>query len=519
MHVVAPIPRVGPPATASPGGELRRLRALLGDLDAVVWEADAASGRFTFVSERASDILGFLPNAFLDDPGFWATHLHPEDRESAVKEFVLGIEEARPHDIEYRFMHADGRVVWIRDIGHTVTGDRGVPLTARGLMVDVTAQKHAEERAEESEVRYRSLLENLPAIVYRESVRDADGGVVYVSPQIRTILGIDPEAMLGSAWVSTVHPDDRQRIVELQRVADETGEPFAAEYRVLAGGGRVVWIRDGAILVRDAEGRPRFWQGVMLDVSGEVRAEDLERDLEAEREEAAQLRELDDVKNTFLAAVSHDLRTPLAAILGLAVTLEQQPLGVEDARDLASRIVANARKLERMVTDLLDLDRLTRGIVEPNLLPTDVGGLVALVVGEADVLAGRDASVQAEEVVLQSDAGKIERIVENLLANAARHTPADVRIWISIKAHEGGALILVEDEGPGVPAGQAEAIFEPFRKAAGTDYTPGVGIGLTLVARFAELLGGRAWVQDREGGGASFRVWLPDLGDPEADTP
>lgn len=515
---MVPTPRAGSPTTSSPGDELRRLRELLGDLDAVVWEADASSGRYTFVSERANDILGYPPDAFLDEPGFWAAHLHPEDRDSAVKEFVLGVEEARPHDTEYRFVHADGRIVWVRDIGHTVTDDRGVPLTARGLMMDVTAQKHAEERAEETDVRYRSLLENLPAIVYRESVRDADGGVVYVSPQVREILGLDPEAMLGTAWVSTVHPDDRERVMELQRIADETGEPFAAEYRVLAGGGRVVWIRDGAVLVRDDDGRPRFWQGVMLDVSGEVRAEDLEHDLEVEREETAQLRELDEMKNTFLAAVSHDLRTPLAAILGLAVTLEQQPLGAEDARDLASRIVANARKLERMVSDLLDLDRLTRGIVEPNLLPTDVGGLVALVVAEADVVADREVSVQAEQVVLQSDAGKIERIVENLLANAARHTPPDARIWISIRADLGGALILVEDDGPGVPGGQAEVIFEPFRKAAGTDYSPGVGIGLTLVARFAELLGGRAWVEDRQGGGASFRVWLPDLGDPDDDS-
>lgn len=513
---VAPTPRVDPLATTSPDEELHRLRALLGDLDAVVWEAEAASGRFTFVSERASDILGYPPKAFLEDKGFWADHLHPEDREAAVKEFVLGMEEARPHDMEYRFLDPTGGVVWVRDIGHTVTDERGAPVTARGLMVDITAQKLAEERAVETEVRYRSLLENLPAVVYMESVRDADGGVIYVSPQVREILGLEPEAMLGAAWESTIHPDDRARVLELQRAADRSGEPFSAEYRVLAGDGRVLWIRDGAVLVRDAEGRPSFWQGVMLDVSGEIRAEDLERDLEAEREHAAELRERDEMKNTFLAAVSHDLRTPLAAILGLAVTLERQPLDTEDAHDLVSRIVTNARKLERLVSDLLDLDRLTRGTVEPNLLPTDVGGLVALVVAESEVLSGREASVHTEDVVVHTDAAKIERIVENLLANAARHTPAEARIWISVRAEDGGALVLVEDDGPGIPAGQRERVFEPFRKGSGTDYTPGVGIGLTLVARFAELLGGRAWVQDRDGRGASFRVWLPDLGDPDA---
>src|SRR5436309_12019297 len=106
---------------ASPGSELRRLRALVGDLDAVVWEADAASSRFTFVSQRAWSMLGYPPKLWLEDPSFWADHVHPDDREHAVKEFMAGVTEARPHDIEYRFIHKDGGIVWLRDIGHTVT--------------------------------------------------------------------------------------------------------------------------------------------------------------------------------------------------------------------------------------------------------------------------------------------------------------------------------------------------------------------------------------------------------------
>jgi two-component system, OmpR family, sensor histidine kinase KdpD len=100
---------------------------------------------------------------------------------------------------------------------------------------------------------------------------------------------------------------------------------------------------------------------------------DLERELEAEREQAAELRALDETKNTFLAAVSHDLRTPLAAILGLAVTLQRQALELEQVKELAGRIATNALKLDRMVTDLLDLDRISRGMVAPELRSLNLG--------------------------------------------------------------------------------------------------------------------------------------------------
>ncbi len=764
--------------TTTPGAELRRLRSLVADLDAVVWEADAASGRFTFVSQRAWDMLGYPPKMWIDEPSFWADHVHPDDREHAVAEFMAGVTDARPHDTEYRFIHRDGSVVWLRDIGHTVTDMEGHPVVVRGLMVDITNQKLAEERradleqryrnlveqlpgivylesieegpepghvlyvspqieavlgyrpdewlvdpsgwtrrvhpedlpalreayrraertgerftadyrmrarddrvvwihdeavlvrddtgsplfwqgvmfdtseqrragerADVSEARYRGLVENIPAIFYTEAVTDEQGGMEYVSPQVRD-LGYEPEEWLGPTerWIAFVHPDDRAMVRERNERSDETLEPFSAEYRIvrkdggvvwyrdeailvrgadgeplfwqgvmtditerktaeeqlrdaearyralveetpvvtyidaigregphaslyfspqvesllgytpeeltrdeplwpslihpddrewvlraadeaertkgpydieyrmIARDGHIVWVNDRSVLIRDEEGRPKFWQGIWVDITERKRAEELERELEVEREETAQLRELDRMKNTFLQAVSHDLRTPLAAILGLAVTLEREDLELapEDAKDMAKRIATNARKLDRMVNDLLDLDRLSRGIVEPSIAPTDVGSLVTHLVAESDLVASRTIEVDAPQVWAEVDAAKVERIVENLLANAARHTPADARIWVRVTPNGNDVVIAVEDEGPGVPAQHREHIFEPFRQGPDApEHSPGVGVGLALVQRFAELHGGRAWVEEREGGGASFKVRLP----------
>jgi signal transduction histidine kinase len=217
------------------------------------------------------------------------------------------------------------------------------------------------------------------------------------------------------------------------------------------------------------------------------------------------------MKNTFLAAVSHELRSPLTSILGLALTLERAPdIQGQDRDDLLSRLAANAKKLDRLLKDLLDIDRLNRGIVEPQYRVTDVAAIARRTVEHLDALAGREVIVQTDPVVIPVDPPKIERIVENLLMNASRHTDADRRIWLIVAPHDGGVRITVEDDGPGVPADIRAAIFEPFRQGpTRSPHSPGTGIGLSLVARFAELHGGRAWVDEREGGGAAFHVVIP----------
>jgi PAS domain S-box-containing protein len=491
--------------------DLDRVRSLIDDLDAVVWEADL-SGRFTFVSARAERLLG-LPRAAWLAEGFLAERIHPEDRGAALAAIASAFEQDRPFDLEYRLVHRDGSSVAVRDLGRPAraTGHRA---GTRGLMIDVARHRLEEDRRAELELRYQRLIEQLPAIVYTESVAEDSAGIIYVSPQIRQILGVDPEDWIGSSagWLSRVHEDDRARVEAATARSNAIGDAFAAEYRMRAADGGVVWFHDESVLVRDEEGRPLFWQGVMLDITEQRRAVELEAELITERAKSDALREMDDLKNTFLQAVSHDLRTPLAAILGLAVTLEREDVALseDEARDLAARIAANARKLDRIVSDLLDLDRIGRGIVQPNTSELDVGALVERIVRESELARARQVAVDAPRVLAEVDGAKVERIVENLLANTVRHTPSNAHVWVCVLEQDGGVTILVEDDGPGVPTELRQAIFQPFNRGdARMEHGAGVGIGLALVDRFAALHGGRAWVQERPGGGASFGVWLP----------
>jgi PAS domain S-box-containing protein len=376
-----------------------------------------------------------------------------------------------------------------------------------------------------TEERYRALSEQIPAVLYSE-VHTPGGSVVYKSPQNQQLLGYTPEeAMQPDFWKTLVHPEDRERVLAEDERCERTGDPWHVEYRVFAKDGRVVWLRDHAVLVRGEHGKPDFWQGYYIDITEQKLAEAalrqaLEREhqaLERERQAAHQLRALDEMKNTFLDAVSHELRTPLATVIGIALTLQRarSRLAEEDTVDLVDRLVANAGKLDRLLTDLLDLDRLSKGIVAPQRSRTDLAALVGRIAEEWQQRSGRRLEVMVEPVVAWVDPAKVERVVENLLANADRHTTPDTPVWIKVARRGEGVLLAVEDAGGGVPRELRAALFEPFRQGPGAHaHTPGVGIGLTLVARFAKLHGGRAWVQDRPGGGASFQVLLPDPAQP-----
>jgi len=235
--------------------------------------------------------------------------------------------------------------------------------------------------------------------------------------------------------------------------------------------------------------------------------------LDRERAAAEHLRTLDELKSGFLQAVSHDLRTPLASVLGISLTLQRgrDLISPADTDDLLGRLAANARRLDRILTGLLDLDKLDRGIVELRRELVDLASLVAGVVSEAsEELDAHPVSLELLPIQVVADAAKVERVVENLLANAARHTDPGTPIWVRVEPLDRGALLCVDDAGPGIPAEQRESIFRPFQRGpAGATYAPGSGVGLALVAQIASLHNGQAWVEDRAGGGASFRVLLP----------
>jgi PAS domain S-box-containing protein len=492
----------------------QRYRSLIETIPAVTYiEEIERPWLTTYVSPQIESIFGYTADAWCNEASLWRDNVHPDDAEATVAAVDRHNETGEPYDVIYRFRHADGHWMWVRDQAVMVRDEHDRTLYSQGVLFDMTDAKVAEERLRDAEERYRGIVEHIPAAIYLDRI----GGTtesIYVSPQIEAITGVTPQEWIEDPeiWLKLTDIEDKAWVRESYQAAAEAGEPWAAEYRMHRPDGRMIWVHDETTFLHNEDGQPVLLQGVIFDITERKLAEEALRESEQrEREAAERLRSLDEMKNTFLAAVSHELRSPLTSILGLSLTLERTPdMADTDRGDLLDRLATNARKLDHLLKDLLDIDRLKRGVVEPRYRVTDVGALVRRTVEGIDALAGRDVIAETDPVVIAVDPAKVERIVENLLMNAARHTAPDRKIWLRVSAHEGGALIIVEDDGPGVPLDLKAEVFEPFRQGpTASSHSPGTGIGLSLVARFAELHGGRAWVEDREGGGASFRVFLP----------
>lgn len=373
---------------------------------------------------------------------------------------------------------------------------------------DLAELRRVVDELRSTEAKYRSLVETSPVVVYLDAYDEA-GVSIYMSPQVEDLLGYPPGDWVGNPtlWGRILHPDDYERAMADQEEALRTFGRWREEYRMIAKDGSVVWVHDEAVVVRDHHGQPLGWQGVWIDITARKQVEeDLGASLAREREAVARLQEAHEAKDTLLHAVSHDLRSALTTMLGAAITLErsESELAPQERRELLAGLSGGARRANRIVNDLLDMDRLERGLVTAQRSRFDLAELAVQLVDDLGV--SDRITVEAQPLEIEADAPKVERMLENLLTNLVRHTPEGTPGRLSIRSADGGALIVLEDEGPGVEDSRKVSIFEPFhREQSGT----GIGIGLSLVGRFAELHGGRAWVTDRQGGGAAFHVLLP----------
>lgn len=233
--------------------------------------------------------------------------------------------------------------------------------------------------------------------------------------------------------------------------------------------------------------------------------------LSREALDAETLRRSDEVKTAILRAVSHDLRSPLMAILTSADALVRRDfsLGQDDRRELEETILTEAERLDRLVGNLLDLSRLQAGAAEPE---PGVWAIEDVIVQALDEIGGQgdriEVSFPEESLRVRVDPHQIERVVVNLIENALRYSaPERVRVQVGSTPTE--VLIRVVDRGPGIPPEEQERIFEPFHRGSRSGAVRGAGLGLPIARGFAAANGGRVWAESREGQGATFVLALP----------
>ncbi|HEX2026618.1 MAG TPA: ATP-binding protein [Nitriliruptorales bacterium] len=355
--------------------------------------------------------------------------------------------------------------------------------------------------------RLAALVRGVPAVLY--TVTDEQWAPAFVNNRIEDLCGYGPQQWLAEPdlWLTRILPADRQRVVAARTESWRTGSPFGATYRLRHRSGEVLLVRDEAEWGWQ-EGQ-RVAHGVLLATEGqappvpeEVASEPGSRDAGRRSEPA--------VNPSFLSVLMHDLRSPLAAARWLVSSLlDSTPELPPPQRDeLLQRAANNLARADDLVTDALAVQRL-KGRTEPAATePVEVGALIRQVAGRID-LDPPPALVRDGEHLVEAEPALLDGALERLLRNAAGHTPPGTQVWLRVESVDQGLLLSVDDDGPGVADELKEAIFAPFERGIAPSSRGGFGLGLAYVAQVARLHDGRAWVEDRPDGGASFRLLLP----------
>lgn len=363
-----------------------------------------------------------------------------------------------------------------------------------------------------SEDRYRRLAEGSRDGIYLRSASTVTS-FPYVNAAGRDLLGELDRPGAPGIDLGRLHDDDRVRLVQRFKASGYVAAPIRVRLVDPTAPDDWRWVELVETPASTTDGRITTVQGTVRDVTAQHEQEAaLAQALVREQQATEQLRAVDEMRATFLAAISHELRTPLAGLVGASQTLAASDgrLDAGQAQALAGVVERQSARVVGLLDDLLDVERLSRGRMGVNPSP------VALLPLARNVASGLAVSgvveVEGDDVVVTVDRTHVERILRNLLRNAMKHAASATRVRITVEEHPVGAQLSVEDDGPGVPSAVRDQLFEPFvhGPGAGSLPSPGAGIGLALVSKFAELHGGRAWVEEASSGGARFVVLLGD---------
>ena len=488
----------------------QRYRTLVERVPAVVYVEEIGSpDAATYMSPRLESLTGYSSED-LEDPDLRWRMVHPEDRELMRSEDRRAVEPGEVVATEYRVLHRDGRVVWVRNESVLVEDEASGSRYWQGFMLDITERKEAEERLREAEIRYRSLVEHIPAIVYVQDL-GAPSATTYISPQAEQVLGYPQERFTGDPewWVELIHPDDRERVLAEEERTNETGDWFKVEYRMMTREGRILWFLDEAVLVRDEEGRPLYWQGFQIDITKRKQAEEELRKARTDAESASR------AKSEFLANMSHEIRTPMNGVIGMTELLLGTTLSPEQ-REYAETVRSSGRALLAILNDILDFSKIEAGRLNLEDIDFDLRGevedLCALLAGRAHA-KGLELATLVEPgtpTAVRGDPFRLRQVLTNLIGNAIKFTEeGEVVLRVRSVEEEAEPVTIrfeVEDTGIGVTPEQRPLLFRSFSQAdaSTTRHYGGTGLGLAISKQLVEMMGGEMGVESEPGVGSTF---------------
>lgn len=456
-------------------------------------------------------ILGYDSTQMTASKEAWEARVHPEDLRAFYERIRGVLKQGGDFDEELRIVWPSGEVRWVELRGSIECDSNGEARRSYGVVLDFTERKRAEE---ELRINRERLHQAISVAGLGTFHHDHLSGVVDYSPVLRELMGFDLEAKVTvPAILEKVVPEDREAMVEaVCRAHDPAGDgTFAVDHRVRHADGRVRWISVRSQTFFEGEGntrRPVRTIGAGLDVTERKEAQtELER-LVAER--TSKLKELVGELEHFSYTITHDLKSPLRAMRGFA-ELAGEICGegeYERTKEFLGRISTAAERMDNLIADALSYSRAVRQ--ELPLEDVDSGALLRGMLDSYPELQSEKARIRVEgrlPMVLANQAG-LTQCFSNLLGNAVKFVKPgqlpEIRVWA--EQRDGRARIWVEDNGIGIAKEMLPRMFEMFTRGS-KDYE-GTGIGLALVRKVAQRMGGLVGVESEEGKGSRFWIEL-----------
>ncbi|MGC4116824.1 MAG: PAS domain-containing protein [Myxococcales bacterium] len=485
-------------------------RQLAEAMPQLVWSL-RPDGTALFCNRQWYEYMGLSPEDAAGDA--WISRLHPDDVERTLQRWRHSLATDEPYEVECRLRSAqDGQYRWF--LARAVLVETAGTKKWLGTSTNIDAQKRAESRFAAEQKRLAVILSSLPIGAV---ITDAQGRVMQSNEMARDL------------WAGSYPSQGIADYSHYRGWWPGSGKLLAAEEwsmaRALLRGETVVGevvdierfdgtrgtILSNAAPISDESGRITGGVLLVLDITAQ------KRDQEALKAANARLMELDQSKNAFLAMLSHELRNPLAPIRSSLYVLEHATPGAPQRRHAQEVIARQVGHLTRLIDDLLDVTRISRGKIHLQLARVELGGLVRQAADDHRSLFEAngvrfEVSVGPGPLFARADPTRLSQVIGNLLSNAAKFGSRGGRVRLSLEARGAMGEIRVRDDGVGIPPQILPNLFQPFVQAESTIARSkgGLGLGLALVKGLMDLHGGKVWASSEGAGrGAEFGVQLP----------
>jgi len=465
-----------------------------------VWDRNIQTNEVLY-SKRYREMLGYSDDEFENRRDEWEKRIHPEDKVRVMAEIEAYLDGNSPaYSTEYRMLCKDGSWKWILTRGVVVSRDpEGRPLRMIGTHADISSRVRQQEEIVRANERLDLALQGS-----RLAIWDADiaGDRIYLSEGWAEMLGGPPAEMITDARTlyELLHPEDRERVVSAFIDAVKGTRPeYRIEHRVRTRAGTWKWVLShGRVVKRDSAGRALRMTGTNADISAR--------------------KEIERMKNEFIAVVSHELRTPLSSIVGALGLLVGMTGLRKDVEPLVRVARDNSQRLARLVNDILDVEKLESDTLQIQLEPVELGALLATAIqanqGYADQFGvGLDLTDTQGPAWVNANSDRLMQVMTNLLSNAAKFSPRGSRVEVRLAHAHGAFRVSVIDSGPGIPDDFKPHVFERFAQADSSNSRQrgGTGLGLAICKMIVDKLGGDIDFVSTPGMGTTFYFDLPAI--------